>query len=82
MKCPYCSKEIKNDAAFCGFCGKQVPKKHLEETSSDPPANEVKAEVSESVNNVPSETEEETQKKQHLKSTVLGQNHNLQITHM
>lgn len=59
MKCPFCNKEIKDDAVFCGFCGKQVPQKPLEEASPTPPADEVKAEVF----NVPSETDEETQKK-------------------
>ena len=24
MKCPYCSKEINEDAMFCGFCGKSI----------------------------------------------------------
>lgn len=61
MKCPYCSKEIKDDAAFCGFCGKQVPPKPLEEAS--PPSEEEKTEVSESVNSIPSESVEETQMK-------------------
>lgn len=63
MKCPFCNKEIKDDVAFCGFCGKQVPQKPLEEASPAPPADEVKADVSNSVNDVPSETVEETQKK-------------------
>lgn len=31
MKCPFCSKEIKDDAVFCGFCGKPIPQKPLEE---------------------------------------------------
>lgn len=63
MKCPYCSKEIKDDAAFCGFCGKQVPLTHLKEASPSPPSDEVKNEVSESFDNTPSETVEETRKK-------------------
>lgn len=46
MKCPYCSKEIKDDAVFCGFCGKQIPQKPLEEASPAPPIAEVKSEVS------------------------------------
>lgn len=25
MKCSFCGKEIKDDAAFCGYCGKQMP---------------------------------------------------------
>lgn len=63
MKCPYCSKEIKDDAAFCGFCGKQVPSPPLEEASPSPPSEEEKNEVSESANSIPSESVEETQKK-------------------
>lgn len=46
MKCPYCSNEIKDDAVFCGFCGKQIPQKPLEEASPAPPIAEVKSEVS------------------------------------
>lgn len=46
MKCPYCSKEIKDDAVFCGFCGKQIPQKPLEEASPAPPIAEIKSEVS------------------------------------
>lgn len=63
MKCPYCSKEIKDDAAFCGFCGKQVPPKLLEEASPSPPSEEKKTEVSESVNSIPCESVKQTQKK-------------------
>ena len=37
MKCPYCNKEMKDGASFCGFCGKQIPKTPLEKASSDPP---------------------------------------------
>ncbi|MBE6949023.1 MAG: zinc ribbon domain-containing protein [Ruminococcaceae bacterium] len=62
MKCPYCSKEIKDDALFCGFCGKQIPQKPLKEASPAPPADELKIEVSESVNNASSEIGEAPQK--------------------
>ena len=48
---------------FCGFCGKQVPQKPLEEASLSPPFDEVKNEVSDSADNVPSEAVEETQKR-------------------
>lgn len=37
MKCPYCNKELKDDASFCGFCGKQIPQMPSGNASSDPP---------------------------------------------
>ncbi len=30
MKCPHCSKEISNEASFCGFCGNTIPKEDNE----------------------------------------------------
>ena len=30
MKCPYCSKEINEDALFCGFCGKSIIEHQVE----------------------------------------------------
>lgn len=63
MKCPHCSKEIKDDALFCGFCGKQVPQTPLEEPSSTSPPDEIKAEVPTKSNVIPAENIEEPQKK-------------------
>ena len=55
MKCPYCSKEIKDDAVFCGFCGKQIPQVPPEEISPLSPPNEVKTEISSKNDNIPAE---------------------------
>ena len=63
MNCPYCGKEIKDDAAFCGFCGKQVSPKPLEEAAPSPPSDAIEKEVTESSDNAPNEVVEETAKK-------------------
>ncbi len=63
MNCPYCGKEIKDDAAFCGFCGKQVPPKPLEEAAPSPPSDAIEKEVTESSDNAPTEVVEEPAKK-------------------
>lgn len=63
MKCPYCGKEIKDDAVFCGFCGKQVLQIPIEEASQSPQPDEVKNEVPEKTDNVPAGKVEKTQKK-------------------
>lgn len=63
MKCPYCSKEIKDDAVFCGFCGKQILQKPLEEASPTPPIAEEKLEVlDETEVSTKTEVSEETSK--------------------
>lgn len=51
MKCPHCSKEISNEASFCGFCGNTIPKEDDEDakvceapaTKAEPEAIESKA---------------------------------------
>lgn len=55
MKCPYCNKEIKDDAVFCGFCGKQIPQIPLVETSQSPPPDKPKSVGSDETNNIPSD---------------------------
>lgn len=68
MNCPYCGKEIKDGAVFCGFCGKQVSPKPLEEAISSPPSDSIKKEVTKSSDNAPTEVVEETAKKAKGKS--------------
>jgi len=63
LNCPYCGKEIKHDAAFCGFCGKQVPPKPLEEAAPSPPSDVIEKEVPKSSDNAPTEVVEEPAKK-------------------
>ena len=43
MKCPYCSKEIKDTASFCGYCGKSVKEAFSERLEDKiPPAVDLK----------------------------------------
>ena len=58
IELPYCGKEIKDDAAFCGFCGKQVPPKPLEEAAPSPPSDVIEKEVPKSSDNAPTEVVE------------------------
>lgn len=62
MKCPHCGKEVKDDALFCGFCGKQVPQMPLTEASPPSPPDEEKIETPIKVDNIPVDDAEEAQK--------------------
>jgi len=63
LKCPYCSKEIKDDALFCGFCGKKITQ--IPATDASPPSlpEEMTPEVPETSHNIPPENIEQPQKK-------------------
>ena len=76
MKCPYCGAEVKEDDAFCGECGKSVPRKAVEKSSlGEMIINPVKKYVEtiyKKFERVEKEAKEREEINPHLLATILG----------